>query len=299
MLSARRERHCVRSPTVIRVTDAPSRTQIDKLGQRLARPSYHATTDDLTLLEQFRAEHSEPLRKASEALRSLGLQPTSRTKTTGTIVDKLRREHPMRLTQMEDIAGLRVVVEMTRDTQDELVQRILAALPEGAKAKDRRVHPSHGYRAVHVVARVAGHQVEIQVRTRLQDLWAQMMERLADSWGRQIRYGQAPSHPSERIAVDVTRSHVVGLLLSVSDRIDRVERGQVSVERWEASLEQLSRAGQNYIDELLGDEAISIAEHTTEVVKARREVSEGEAEVRGLLQQLDTLLHKIERGTIT
>jgi len=98
-LSARRERHCVRSPTVIRVTDAPSRTQIDKLGQRLARPSYHATTDDLTLLEQFRAEHSEPLRKASEALRSLGLQPTSRTKTTGTIVDKLRREHPMRLTQ--------------------------------------------------------------------------------------------------------------------------------------------------------------------------------------------------------
>jgi (p)ppGpp synthase/HD superfamily hydrolase len=160
-------RHLIKGPptTVIRVADALSRTQIDKLGKRLAERSYLPTTEDLMLLERFRAAHSVSLQEAAETLRSLGLQPTSRPKTTGTIIDKLRREGAMRLSQMEDIAGLRVVMEMTRDTQDELVQKIVAAMPNGTKTKDRRPNPSHGYRAVHLVARVADHQVEIQLRT--------------------------------------------------------------------------------------------------------------------------------------
>jgi ppGpp synthetase/RelA/SpoT-type nucleotidyltranferase len=38
---------------------------------------------------------------------------------------------------------------------------------------DRREKPSHGYRAVHVIPRVDAHSIEIQVRTPLQDIWAQ------------------------------------------------------------------------------------------------------------------------------
>jgi ppGpp synthetase/RelA/SpoT-type nucleotidyltranferase len=43
-----------------------------------------------------------------------------------------------------------------------------------------------------VIPRVDGHPIEIQVRTPLQDLWAQTIERLADRVGRAIRYGERP-----------------------------------------------------------------------------------------------------------
>jgi hypothetical protein len=204
----------------------------------------------------------------------------------------------MRLTQIEDIAGLRVVVKMTRDTQDELVQRIMAALPEGPKLKDRRVHPSHGYRAVHVVARVAGHQVEIQVRTRLQDLWAQMVERLADSWGRQIRYGRPPDHPATEIADELTRADVVQLLLRISESIDGLETWERSVEKRDRDLVQLSRVGQDRIDELMGEETIDLAVLQTDVVQERQEVDERMVEIRSLLKELDLILQGIETGTI-
>jgi len=204
----------------------------------------------------------------------------------------------MRLTQIEDIAGLRVVVEMTRHTQDELVQRIMAALPEGPKLKDRRVHPSHGYRAVHLVARVAGHQVEIQVRTRLQDLWAQMVERLADSWGRQIRYGRPPDHPATEIADELTRADVVQLLLRISESIDGLETWERSVEKRDRDLARLSQVGQNLIDELMGEETIDLAVEKTEVFAERQQVAERMVEIRRLLQKLDLVLQVIERGTI-
>jgi ppGpp synthetase/RelA/SpoT-type nucleotidyltranferase len=57
---------------------------------------------------------------------------------------------------------------------------------------DRRKRPSHGYRAVHVIASVDRRFVEIQIRTSMQDLWAQTMERLADKVGRGIRYRGIP-----------------------------------------------------------------------------------------------------------
>ena len=57
------------------------------------------------------------------------------------------------------------------------------------KIKDRRENPSHGYRAVHVIVFVNGKAVEIQVRTELQHLWAEKSEKLADSFGQEVKYG--------------------------------------------------------------------------------------------------------------
>jgi ppGpp synthetase/RelA/SpoT-type nucleotidyltranferase len=46
---------------------------------------------------------------------------------------------------------------------------------------------------VHVIAVVDGYRIEIQIRTHLQDRWAQSMEKLADVvLGRQIKYGGIP-----------------------------------------------------------------------------------------------------------
>ncbi len=57
---------------------------------------------------------------------------------------------------------------------------------------DRREQPSHGYRAGHVIARPNVLPIEIQVRTRLQHLWAEISEKLADRLGIDVKYGGGP-----------------------------------------------------------------------------------------------------------
>lgn len=134
-----------------------------------------------------------------------GYSPTSRTKTTGVLIDKLRREHSS-LKSVQDIAGTRIICD-DRDEQDDIVARVVAAFADGSrppKVKDRRQAPSHGYRAVHVIGTVEDLPVEIQVRTGRQDRWAQIVESLGDRWGRQIRYGESPPQPDLAIEPGLT-----------------------------------------------------------------------------------------------
>lgn len=198
-----------------------SRTQIDKLGDRLRRDEI-PTDDDLRLLSEFR----EDRRSAMEAIGSglgeiVGTPPAGRLKTINSIVDKLRRESA-RLSQVQDIAGLRVVRDMSRPEQDELVSRIIARLPD-SKVFDRRANPSHGYRAVHVVATVDRHLVEIQVRTELQHRWALLVERFASAWGQQIKYGGVPNDP-DAVVDGSTRRELTARLASLSSTVDLAEQ---------------------------------------------------------------------------
>lgn len=115
-----------------------SKSQLEKLGRRLRKSDVPAE-DDLDLLTKFRAAHDPALAAAQDALRRLGLEPTSRLKTTGTIIDKLAREKT-RLGSMHDIAGLRIVEDLSLGAQDELVDMIVAELG-GGEIIDRRKSP--------------------------------------------------------------------------------------------------------------------------------------------------------------
>jgi ppGpp synthetase/RelA/SpoT-type nucleotidyltranferase len=121
-------------------------------------------------------------------LREIGLHPTTRLKTYGTIIDKLRRERGMSLGRVQHLAGARVVRPMTLSEQNRICDLINGLWPD-AKVVDRRQTPTHGYRAVHIVAQIEGCYVEIQVRTIYQNAWAPFTEMLGDAWGRAIRYG--------------------------------------------------------------------------------------------------------------
>ncbi len=50
--------------------------------------------------------------------------------------------------------------------------------------------------AVHVVVREVGLPVEVQVRTDLQHVWAELSEKLADAFGSQLKYGGGPKEMS-------------------------------------------------------------------------------------------------------
>jgi ppGpp synthetase/RelA/SpoT-type nucleotidyltranferase len=104
----------------------------------------------------------------------------------------------MRLTQMQDIAGCRVVVA-DLNAQDRVLRSLKEAFPN-AKVIDRRKAPSHGYRAVHLVVIVDGKPIEIQLRTVLQHQWATTSEKLADTIDRAIKYGGGPGEAQAQLA---------------------------------------------------------------------------------------------------
>ena len=114
------------------------------------------------------------------------------------------------------------------------MSRIVDTIPI-IKIIDRRRSPTHGYRAVHVIATLDEHPIEIQVRTQLQDLWAQAMERLADEAGREIRYGGMPK----------TRGEDVESLLNISQDIALTEVTLTDLNQMETGLPQPNRAASN------------------------------------------------------
>lgn len=163
-----------------------SKTQIDRLGDRLRRGSFDEA--DLRLLDDYRRSFGPAYEAVVQAIRErLRLEPTGRpAKSTGAIIEKLHRES-IRLTQIQDIAGCRVVVP--ESVEQEQVVSSLCGLFSGASVIDRRVNPSYGYRAVHVVVQTSKKFVEIQIRTSLQHLWAELSEKLSDVVDRAIKYG--------------------------------------------------------------------------------------------------------------
>jgi hypothetical protein len=163
-----------------------SKTQIDKLGERLKSGSRDET--DLRELDEYRRSFGDAYVHVVGLVRGrLRLEPTGRpAKSTSSIVDKLRRES-IRLTQIQDIAGCRLVVG-DLDDQDEAVQSLVGVFRD-AIVVDRRQKPSHGYRAVHLIVSVHGKPVEIQVRTALQHLWAGVSEKFSDVVDPAIKYG--------------------------------------------------------------------------------------------------------------
>ncbi len=101
-----------------------SKSQIDQLGVRLkAGNPQHA---DIRLLDEYRRSFDEAYAHVVTTIRDrLKLQPTGRpAKSTTSIIEKLQRE-TIRLSQVQDIAGCRVLV---RDMahQDHVVARLRA-----------------------------------------------------------------------------------------------------------------------------------------------------------------------------
>jgi putative GTP pyrophosphokinase len=116
---------------------------------------------------------------------------------------------------MQDIAGARIVVA-SPDLQEAALQALLRlfANDEPRVTKDTREEPDrYGYRAVHLVVRLRGRLAEIQLRTVLQDRWAQLVERVDGTLGSDLKHGRGPAEWLE-------------WLHAASDAFHATERGQ-------------------------------------------------------------------------
>lgn len=209
------------------VSAGPSRTKIDAAGdalrrQRLGKPvDLRKVAEAYPILDRFRQGWSIdpwPLTAVNMGLRSmvgtLGLdaEVSQRLKRTRRIIDKLAHYPTMRLSQMDDVGGCRVVVDRLDD-----LHRLRARIrdrwaPHLVDESDYLTHPkADGYRAIHLIVRRHGHLVEVQLRTRRQHIWATTVEQVEAQRGCRIR----------ELAADAA---TVSALRGASELIDQVDR---------------------------------------------------------------------------
>ena len=157
-----------------------SKKSIQKLGKRI-RDEIEEPTDRESLIK-YRNYFREPLVKINADLSgfinnlNMNYVLAGRLKRIKSIVRKLRRpsSHNMDLSRMGDIAGTRVILNDISD-QDKLVKKIQENF-ETEKIIDRRDGDTN-YRAVHILIKnKESIIIELQVRTILQQLWADESE---------------------------------------------------------------------------------------------------------------------------
>jgi putative GTP pyrophosphokinase len=142
----------------------------------------------------WRTLHARPLSNVAANLRyhmdkedgRIGdrTEVAQRLKRWTTIIDKLAREPKMQVTQMQDIGGVRALLPSLPHLH--AVSRRLRKTWTIVRVRDYIAEPKpSGYRALHLIVRRGGYPVEVQLRTVLQDAWANQVE----EDGRQIGVG--------------------------------------------------------------------------------------------------------------
>ena len=171
-----------------------SKSQIDRLGKRLAT---QVEDSDRRAYFELREGHRNALDEIVRHLAVTLRHPiTTRLKTLDTVRQKLAREKT-RLSTMQDIAGCRITVPHL-PSQDDAAEQVLSLFPS-SRVVDLRDGSHSGYRAVHVVLEQDDRFVEIQIRTALQDLWAQLSEAAADQIDVDLKYGGGPNGVRESL----------------------------------------------------------------------------------------------------
>jgi hypothetical protein len=120
-----------------------------------------------------------------------------RIKRTPAILSKLRRFSSMRLTQMQDIGGLRAVVDSVKHIRELQAIYTKRRFNHDLVCIDDYIqHPKDdGYRSVHLVFRYKGWNtdvydglyVELQIRSRLQHAWATAVETMGTFLGQALK----------------------------------------------------------------------------------------------------------------
>lgn len=193
-----------------------SKSKIDRAGYYLALDPDINTHEDMikfldsiNLANQWRACHAYPLNTFQATLRtklkSFNGSPlvAQRLKRMPTIIDKLTRFPRMRLTQLQDIAGVRAILENIDD-----VNLLVSKYVNNPNFPHIHVEPIYdyinyprnedGYRSVHLIYKYNnkknpiynGLKIEIQIRTKLQHIWATAVETVGSVIGQQLKSRQ-------------------------------------------------------------------------------------------------------------
>ena len=184
-----------------------SKTKIDKVGKILINPEGYSLDDIVKaneIFDNYRMQHLKPLTELTIKIKawlvdfSYDYYIAQRLKRRPQIIKKLKRFSNMRLSQLQDIGGCRIIVESNKIV-DEILKYIVFKLSKGKsyiidekKNKnpvDYRIQgrDDSGYRAVHIIVKARDVKLEIQLRSRIQHYWAESIERTSIIYNRNLK----------------------------------------------------------------------------------------------------------------
>jgi len=161
----------------------------------------------LRLADKWRACHAYPINTFNSTLRDKLRKYSDsivaqRLKRMPTIIDKLKRYPAMQLTTMQDIGGLRAVLQSVVD-----VYNLAATYRDNTNFKHELVdekdyiykpRSEDGYRSLHLIYKYKnkrnpaydGVRLELQIRTKLQHTWATAVETMGTFLGQALKSRQ-------------------------------------------------------------------------------------------------------------
>lgn len=184
------------------------KAEVNRAGKILA--SVKPDTDDwlwaYEVLANWRACHGYPINTFQSLLRTRLKEidknaiVAQRLKRAPSVITKLQRFSSMKLSQMQDIGGLRAVVgSIARVRKLEAVYREGKFKHELVSLKNYIDQPkSDGYRSIHLVYKYTNNHapeyngllLELQLRTKLQHAWATAVETMSTFLGQALKSGQ-------------------------------------------------------------------------------------------------------------
>jgi len=188
-----------------------TRGQVTRAGEILIGPDTRRPemAEALAVINHWRACHAYPINTFQATLRSR-LQKFSgqsivatRLKRVTSIAKKLRKNHGMALARMQDVGGLRAVVDSVAQ-----VRRLEGLYKDGSlthelvKTDDYITTPkTTGYRSLHLIYRYNnpnedrynGLCLELQLRTRLQHAWATAVETIGSFLNQALKSSEGPN----------------------------------------------------------------------------------------------------------
>jgi len=166
-----------------------SKTKIDKAGELLKNKtgSSKDIANALGVLSTWRAYHAMPLDTFATVLRQRIPKITNqavvaqRLKRTPSILLKLSNHKTMRLSAMQDIGGLRAILDSTEDVYNLLELYRKSKSKHSLFSLDDYIETpkKDGYRSIHLVYKLTKTPslfLEIQLRSKLQHIWATGVE---------------------------------------------------------------------------------------------------------------------------
>jgi len=185
-----------------------SKTAVNRAGETLIHDPHDESA--LEVLEYWRGLHVGFLGnglgpKDTHSAGAKIVATSARVKRTVSIIEKLKRYPSMKLSRMQDIAGMRFVVVFTQkphsicdafQTYVENFRQHFSTTMTKKTIDDYVKSPKpSGYRAIHLVYQCNdegfGDQfLEIQFRTKLQHLWAMAVETVGMFYGQALKASQ-------------------------------------------------------------------------------------------------------------
>lgn len=227
-----------------------SKSEIDKAGKLLAMETFSSEDDWLRfeeIFDDFRQRHLQPLTMTTIELQTwlksdgLSYIIVQRLKRKPQILKKLRR-FKVRLTQLQDIGGLRIIVEQNKD-----VDTLCDYLNRMVKTQDsiqikkitdyrQKGRDDSGYRAMHIILERDGILLELQIRSRIQHYWAELTERTSVIYGHVLKELEG-----SKVVIDYFKK--------LSNVFYIIETGQTLDISIKIDLEKSRRDAENVIDE--------------------------------------------------